>query len=348
MIHNFLLTIALALTLEVSLYPQEPSQSGGVRTNTANAEAYRFYVLGRFHWNKRTLSDFRKAVEYFQQAANADPDYAPAYAGLADSYMLLSEYDGAAPQEAIPKARQAALKALSLDEKLGEAHTALGLVLFDDYDFAGAERAFKRALELNSQDATAHQRYGFFLVCSGRHKKGLAEVRQALKIEPRSLAFNRSYGTDLFYARRYDESIAQLEKTLKLDASYQPSPHASLANAYWMKGDYAESAEEFAKYREAQGRQQDAGRVRESFSRGGWEGFLRMRIAELRGSTTNSYGLAEYHAALGEKDQAFAELNKAYENHEYGLLVLKVDSRLDSLRDDRRFQDLLRRVGFSP
>lgn len=315
---------------------------------TANAEAYRLYLLGRFHWNKRTVSGFRKATEYFQQAVIADPNYALAYAGLADSYMLLTEYDGAPPSEAIPKAREAALKALSFDNQLGEAHTALGLALFDDYDLAGAEREFKRALDLNSQDATAHQRYGFLLVCLGRHEEGLAEVRRALDLEPLSLVFNRSYGTNLFYARRYEESIAQLKKTLKLDPNYRPSPYASLANAYWMKGDYAESVEEFAKYREAQGRQRDAALVRESFSKGGWEGFLRMRIGELRGSTTNSYGVAEYHAALGEKDEAFAALNKAYENHEYGLVVLKVDSRLDALRDDPRFQDLLRRVGFAP
>jgi tetratricopeptide (TPR) repeat protein len=347
MIHNILLTFALALTLEVSLLPQQLSQSADpAQQNTANTETYRLYQLGRFHWNKRTVSDLRTAIEYFQKVVIADPNYAPAYAGLADSYMLLSEADGAAPGEAIPKARQAALKALSLDNESAEAHTALGLALFHDYDLAGAEREFKRALELNSQNATAHQRYGFLLACLGRHEEGLVEVRRALEIEPRALVFNRSYGINLFYARRYEESIAQLKKTQKLDAKWAPA-YASLANAYWMKGDYAKSVKEFAKYREAQGRPRDAALVRESFSKARWEGFLRMRIAELRGSTTNSYGVAEYHAALGEKDEAFAALNKADENHDYGLVVIKVDPRLDSLRDDPRFQDLLRRVGFS-
>jgi len=320
-----------------------PDEQKLAKNYTANTEAYRLYLLGRFHWNKRTVSDFRKSIEYFQQAVIADPDYALAYAGLADSHMLNSEYDGEPPNEAIPKARETALKALSLDNQLAEAHTALGLVLSDDYNFAGAEREYKRALELNPNDATPHQRYGHLLTYFGRHEEGLAEVRRALEIEPLSLIVNRSYGDLLFYARRYDESIAQLKKTLELDANWR-SAYPLLASAYWMKGDYAESVEVFAKYREVQGRQQDAVLVRESFFKGGWEGFLRMRIGELRTSTTNSYGVATYHAALGEKDEAFAALNKAYENHEYGILLLKVDPRLDPLRDDPRFQVLLKRL----
>jgi tetratricopeptide (TPR) repeat protein len=182
----------------------------------------------------------------------------------------------------------------------------------------------------------------------GRHEDGLAEVRQALELEPLSLPINRSYGDLLFYARRYDESIAQYKKTLALDANWT-SASQGLASAYWMKGDYAARVEAFAKYREAQGRKADAALVRESFSKGGWEAFLRLRIEELRNPTINpyaDYALATYLAALGEKDEAFAALNRAYENQEYGLLLIKTDPRLDPLRDDPRFQELLRKVGF--
>lgn len=311
-----------------------------------NTEAYRLYLLARFHWNKRTVPDFRKAIEYFQQAVIADPNYAPAYAMLADAYVLNSEYDGETPNDAIPKAREVAMKALALDDRLSEAHSALAIVLSDSYDFAGAEREYKLAIELDPNNATAHQRYGYIHTFNGRHEEALAELRRALDIEPFSPIINRSYGDNLLYARRYDESIAQYKKTLSLDANFS-SVYPFLSTAYWMKGDYAESVEQFAKYREVQGRQPEAALVRESFSKGGWEGFLRMRIAGLRGSTTDSYITATYHGALGEKDQAFAKLNKAPENHEFGILLLKVDPRLDPLRLDPRFQVLLRRVGLT-
>ena len=170
-------------------------------------------------------------------------------------------------------------------------------------------------------------------------------MRRALEIEPLSLIINRTYGDYLFYARKYDESIAQLKKTVDLESNFE-STHNSLGYAYWMKGEYAESVEEFAKRREAGGSQQLAALVRESFVKGGWEGFLRMRVAEFRTSYPSSYAVAIYLAALGEKEEAFAELNKAYENREYGLVLLKVDPRLDPLRSDPRFTDLIHRVGF--
>lgn len=310
---------------------------------TANTEAYRLYLLGRFHWNKRTVSDFGKAIEYFQQAIVADPNYALAYAGLADAYMLNSEYGGELPKEAIPKARETALKALSLDEQLSEAHTALGVILFNDYDFSGAEREYKRAIELDPNDATAHQRYGLFLAEVGKLEDGLVEVERALEIEPFSPPINRSKGDVLFYARRYDESIAQLNKTIDLDSNWATA-HRVLSFNYWAKGEYEASVNEFAKYREVQGRQSGAAQIRETFSRGGWTGFLRWRIDDNRGSGFTS---ALCYAALGDKDKALIALNRAYEDHENPVLLLKVHPLVDPLRGDPRFQDLLRRVGLA-
>lgn len=312
---------------------------------TENTEAYRLYLLGLFHWNKRTVSAFEKSIEYFQQAIAADPNYALAYAGLADAYALLAEYDGAPPRDAHPKAREAALKALSLDGQLADAHAALGLVLCDDYDFAGAEREYKRALDLNPRDATARQLYGNLLTYLGRHEEALAEVRRALEVEPLSLIINRSYGDYLLYARRYDEGIAQLEKTVNLDANFG-SAHISLANAHWMKGEYAATVEEYSRYQEVSGRREQAALMREGFSKGGWEGFVRTRLEDLRTSNT-PYEVALYRAALGEKDKAFAELEKSYEDREWGTVLLKVDPRLDSLRSDPRYEELLRRVGLT-
>src|SRR6266496_935938 len=321
-----------------------PDEQPLAKNYTGNVEAYQLYLKGRFYWNKRTVSDFRRSIEYLQQAIAADPNYALAYAALANSYASLSNSNGAPPREVIPKARQAALKALSLDERLVEAHTALGIVLCDEYDFAGAEREYKHALELNPNDATAQLQYGWLLTFFARHEEALAEDRRALEIEPLSLSINRAYGDHLLYARRYDESIAQLKKTLDLDANFETA-HNSLGYAYWMNTNYAESVEEFAKRREAGGSQQLAALVRESFAKGGWAGFLQMRIGEFQTSNTSSYAVAIYRAALGEKDEAFAELNKAYENREFGLELLKVDPRLDPLRSDPRFAELMRKVG---
>ncbi|MGI8639234.1 MAG: protein kinase domain-containing protein [Pyrinomonadaceae bacterium] len=309
---------------------------------TENAEAYQLYLRGRFYWNKSTAENHRKAIEYFNQAIAIDPNYALAYAGIADAYPLLSFTK---PQEVMSKAREAALKALSLDNNLAEAHVALGRVLLDyDYDFAAAERENKTAIELNPNYALAHSSYGSLLTRLGRHEEAFAKYRRALEIEPLSLRINRSYGEGLIYARRYDEAIAQLKKTLELDATFVAA-HVSLGFAYQMKGKYAESLEERAKGRELQGNPQHAEQARESFAKGGWEGFLRDATGD---HNRAAYLTATLYAALGEKDEAFAELNKSYENREYFMTLLKVDPRLDPLRDDPRFQELLRKVGFPP
>lgn len=315
------------------------------KSYTGNAEAYRLYLLGRFYWDKRTPKDLRKAAEYFQQAVAFDSDYALAYAGLADAYTMLPVYGGAPSREVLPKAREAALKALSQDGELAEAHISLGLVLhFYDYDFAGAEREFKAAIGLSPNNATAHQFYGNLLFQLGRHEESSTEFRRALEIEPLMLTSNRLYGLSLLYARKYDEAVAQLKRTLELDASFAPA-HDSLAQVYFVKGSYAESVEEFAKSQELSGEPQNAALARESFARAGWQGFLQAMTGEPRPAKLTSYSAATFHAALGEKDKAFAALNKAYEDREFYISLLKVDQRLDTLRTDSRFADLLRKVG---
>ena len=187
-----------------------------------------------------------------------------------------------------------------------------------------------------------HQRYSQLLNFVGRHEEALAEIRRALEIDPLSLIVNRGYGDRLIDARRYDEAIAQLKKTLELDGNFVLA-YGSLAQLYQARGDYAESVEASAKAYELTGRQEYAALARESFAEGGWEGYLRAMME--RRPELWSYTRGLYHATLGEKDKAFAELNKAYENREAFLIRLKVDPRLDSLRSDPRFADLMRRVG---
>ena len=313
---------------------------------TENAEAYNLYLQGRFYSNKRTAKDVWKSVEYFQQAVAVDPNYALGYAGLAEAYAVLPNYRGASARETLPRAKDAALKALSLDNDLAEAHTAFGLIThLWAYDFAGAEREYKRAIELNPNYAPAHQNYGNLVSTLGRHEEALAKFKRALEIDPFSLVINRAYGERFALARRYDEAIAQLKKTLELDAGFL-SARYSLAAAYQMNGNYAECVEELAKSQDLMGKPQAAASVRESYGRNGWQGFLRMITEERLQFSSPWDNLAVFHAALGEKDKAFAELNKAYENRETFMVLLKVDPRLDPLRDDPRFQELLRKVGF--
>jgi TolB-like protein/Flp pilus assembly protein TadD len=313
---------------------------------TQNAEAYQLYLQGRFFWNKRTPQTIQKSIEYFQKAIEKDPNYALGYAGLSDGYALLAYYGGAPAQEALPKAREAALKALSMDDNLAESHNALGFVLvLYDYDYVGAERQYRRVIELNPNYALAHQNLGVMLNRIGRHEEGMAEIRRALEIEPLSIVINRLYGDALFCGKRYDEALAQLKKTLELDPAF-PTTHLSLSGLYQLTGKYAESVESFAKYQDLSGRPQTAKLARESFAARGWQGYLKEMTGTQRPMGVSPFITATFLVQLGEKDKAFAELDKALDNREYLLLYIRIDPRLDPLRDDPRLNELIRRMRF--
>ena len=317
------------------------------RRHTENVEAYQFYLRGRFHWNKRGPQDLQKAIGHFKQAIALDPSYALAHAGLADAYTLLANA-GSPAHEIMPKALEAARTAVSLDDNLAEGHAALGnVIIYYHYDFVGAEREEKRAIELNPSYATAHHWYSELLMGLGRHDEALAEIRWALEIDPLSLILNRQYGASLLFARQYDAAIEQMKKTVELDANFAVG-HSTLSVAYRMKGDYAESVEELAKFQDLIGGAETAALMRESFAEGGWQGFLRAMTDERRPANLTSYNVATFHAALGESDKAFVELNRAYENREGILGLLKVDPRFDSLHQDPRFEDLARRFKITP
>lgn len=333
--------VAAALALQLG----GDEQKRLTKRDTENVEAYQSYNKGRFHWNKRTPQDFEKSIQYFKQAVALDPNYARAFAGLADAYALLANTTnaGGSAHEMGQQAREAALKALSLDDNLAEAHAALGqIVVYYDYDFVGAEREHKRAIELNPNYATAHQWYGELLTGLGRHEEALAEMRRALEIDPLSLIINRQYGVSLIFARQYDAGLAQLKKTLELDANFALA-HSTMSLAYRLKGNYAASVEELARYQELLGEHPNAVTIRESFAKGGWQGFLRAMSGDRRPANFTPYVVATFHAALAEKDKAFVELNKSYQNREGTLALLRVDPRFDSLHDDPRFQDLVNR-----
>jgi eukaryotic-like serine/threonine-protein kinase len=311
---------------------------------TQNPDAYQLYLQGRYFWNKQTNKEVEKSLEYFQKAIALDPNYALAYAGIADALSLNVV---GATRERMAKAYEAALKAVSLDPELAEAHTALGRILAAyDYNFAGAEREMRRAVELNPNYATAHHFLGDLLSVLGRHAEAEVEFRRALELEPLSVPINSIYGSALISARRYDEGIAQLKKTLEMDPNFA-SAHTRLSIAYHALGRYDESIEERAKFLELNGDSQTAAATRESLTKGGWRGFLLFMTGEDRPSNLSFYLQAVFLTALGEKNKAFAALGKSYENREISLMQgLKVDPRLDPLRDDTRYYELLRKVGF--
>jgi TolB-like protein/Tfp pilus assembly protein PilF len=319
-----------------------------VKTYTTNAEAYKLYLQGRFYWNKREEKDFRKAVEYFNEAIELDRNYALAYSGLADTYALLSSFGFMPSVEAVPKAREFAWQSLSLDDSLAEPHTTLGYLLVQhDYDLAGAEREFKRSIELNPNYATTHQWYCELLSYVGRFDEASAECRRALEIEPLSLPINWEYGRFLYNARRFDEALAQHKKTIELDPGFARA-HRTLAEVYRVKGDYPNALEERARFFDLIGQSQNAALVRATFAKEGWLGFQRLVTAQNSPLKDNNTGwvLAKAYLDLGQKDKAFAELNKAYENRLSSLCWLKVEPQLDPLRSDPRFQELIRKMRF--
>lgn len=317
---------------------------------TANPEAYQLYLLGRFHWNKRSKTDIYRAIEYYSQAVRSDQNYAIAYAGLADAYAIVPGYDkSVSPLESQSKAREYALKALSLDETLSEAHVSYGLVIQSmHFDFTGAEREFKRAVELDPKNAIAYVSYAMLLTGLGRFDEAEANFRRALELEPASQNVNRTYGNFLMIMRRYDESEKQLRKTVELDPNFQVG-YFSLANTLQVQGRHAESVEAYARAREITGNIEEAAAMRASFKKGGWRGFaLDFTDSDWMSDNRPKYMDAARLASIGENRRALDALEEAFAERESFMTVVRVDPRFDPLRNDPRFQRLLLRIGFPP
>jgi eukaryotic-like serine/threonine-protein kinase len=316
------------------------------KSDTTNAEAYQLYLQGRYHWNKREPEDLRKSIDYFNAAILLDPDYARAYAGLADTYAMYFDYiaGGKSSAETMTKAKAAALKALSLDEGSAEAHASLGLILHQDYDFTEAEREFKRAIDLDPDYAAAHQWYGVLLRSLGRFDEMFAEHRRAAELEPLSALITDVRGAGFSWAERYDEALVQFNKSLELEPK-RPIAHAWIAYAYWGKGDYPKAVDHFAKAKELRGSLEVGAKMRKAFVDGGWHGFLHASVED-PAILPWPYERARYYATLGQKERAFEQLNRAYEVRESRLRNLKIDPFLESIRDDPRYAELVRKVGF--
>jgi serine/threonine-protein kinase len=317
---------------------------------TESNEAYQLYLKGRFYWNKRTVESNKKSIEYFNQAIEKDPSFALAYAGLADCYVVPPIR--LPPREAMPKAKAAAVRALALDETLAEAHTSLGRVLaVYDWDWTSAEKEYKRAIELNPRYAIAHQWYGGWFQVMGHPNEAIAERKLSQELDPLSPIVNFELGLAFYYARDYDQAIEQFKKTLELDQNFPPAQQF-LPAAYEQKGMNSEAMAGFKKAIPLLGGGEWA------FARGGLGRIYAVLgkksealevLDELKHLSAQEYvpatSLAIVYTGLGDKDQAFVWLEKAYEERSFQLQWLSVEPRWDSLRSDPRFANLQRRMG---
>lgn len=340
----------IAREIQVKLTSQEQARLSTARA--VNPEAYDAYLKGRFFWNKRTPEGFYKALDFFQQAIKKDTGYAQPYSGLADSYTLLQDYGLLLPKDAYPRAKAAALRAIELDETLAEAHTSLAAVLEDyDWDWAGAEREYKRAIELDSNYETAHQWYGALLSTLGRHGEALAQAKTARDLAPVSARINIDVAWALYWTRLYDEARDESRNTLELDPNFAPA-YTLLGWASVRKNLLEEAIAEFEKAIDLSG-DRTANQVGIAYARA----MAGQRVEALRildelknrpkPASVPSYQMAVIYVGLGEKERALESLEKAYEEeHDKWLGFVKVDPSFDPLNSEPRFKRLLARMNF--
>ena len=325
------------------------------KTYTANPEAYQDYLHGRFWLNRRNEEGFHKSIEYFQQAVNKDPAYALAYSGLADSYSLLGNFGFVPPKEAFPRAKEAALKALEIDDTLAEAHTSLGItMMYYDWDWSGAEKEFQRAIALNPGYPEAHNFYSAALWQVGRMQDSIAQRKRAVEIDPLALTSNAFLGATFYLARQYDQAMEQQRKTLELDPNFTFA-HTGLGLAYVQKSMSKEAVEEFEKALViSPGDAMALSGLGYAYGVAGRRGEAQKVLDKLSELSKQKYvpawSQAVIYTGVGEKDKAFEWLEKAYDERSTttGLCVMKVSPLFDSLRSDPRVADLLRRMNLQP
>ena len=320
---------------------------------TQNAEAYQAYLQGRYFWNKRNAAGFKTAIDHFQRAISIDSSYALAYAGLADCYIRLNESGVPMAQEAVPKAKAAVLKALEIDNTLAEAHATLAFIKFrHDWDFAGAEQEFKRALELDANYSETHQWYAFYLLAVGRAGEANTEMKRAQELDPLSISFNSNLALYLFFTREFDQSVQQCRRTLAMEPK-SLTALVALGLSYEQQGLNNEAIAELKKAQELP--QDDAWPIAalgHALAKGRRVKEARELLRQLEEHTkvgyVAPYSIAVVHAGLGEKAQTLEWLERAFQDRSLRPVWLKLDPRLDGLRQNGELNNLIQRVGLRP
>ncbi|HEY8559408.1 MAG TPA: winged helix-turn-helix domain-containing protein [Pyrinomonadaceae bacterium] len=321
------------------------------RNHAAGSETYQLYLKGRYHLNKIIPADLNKAVAYFEQAIAQDPNYAPAYAGLADTYVALAGFHGkgvSPPREFVARAKEVARRAVELDPRSAVAQIAYANVAKAlDYNLEEAERASRIALELDPSNADAHSNYADILFLKERDDEALAEHRRALELDPLSMQNSIKFGFFLGSVKRDEEAEALMKKTMDLDPKL-PTPHFVLYRLYMAKGMHAQAVREYTTVGELLGHTDSPKKLREAFARGGWEEFVKTDLDRyLEGQNkyyTRASDIAIYYAQLGDREKAFEFLERAFDNREAMMIALRRNRLFENMRDDPRFADLVRRI----
>jgi DNA-binding winged helix-turn-helix (wHTH) protein/TolB-like protein/Tfp pilus assembly protein PilF len=314
---------------------------------TNNPEAYEAYLKGRYSSEKRTFEGLTKGIAHFEQAIAKDPEYALAYAGLADCYSLLGDYGYQPPTKTFPKAREAALKALAIDNALAEAHTSLGFVRASfDWDWAGAEAEYRKAIELNPNYVPAHHWYALLLAALGRHSEAVAEMEQAQSLDPVSVVIATNLGRIFYLGRQYDRAMQNFQKANELDSNFN-GLHLKMGQTYAAQKMYAEAVAEYQKEMMRWDRDL-AETMRQAFASGGYTSVNRVWLEEFeklsRQFYVEPYFIASKALLSGDKELALKSLEVAFEERSPWLMYLKVEPEMDDLRSEMRFKELLSKL----
>lgn len=341
--------VAGAVAREIKLRLSSNERARLASRPSIDPEAYQLYLKGRYFWNKRSGDGFAEAIGYFQQAIAREPNYAQAYAGLADSYILQGPNDILPAKQVYPQAKEAASKALAIDDSMAEPHASLGFVeLLYDWNPAQAELEFRRAIELDSNYPTGHHWYAYDLAAMGRMDEALREIRRAQELDPLSLIINADVAQILFFARRYDEAIAQCQKTIDLDSHF--------GQAYWYEGLIYEQQGMFDRAIDAfltQINQQPTdpaklATIRSAYRLSGMKGFWRNRLQLLERQSkehyVSPYTFAVIYSRMGDKEKALEALRKGYDERYPSMVFLKFEPVFDGVRSDPRYAELLRLI----
>jgi eukaryotic-like serine/threonine-protein kinase len=335
--------------LKIKLLPGEKKQID--KKLTHNVDSYTLYLKGRYHWNKFTYEDVLKSIAYYEEAIKLDPEYALGYAGLSGAYGVLG-LNFTNPGEAFPKGKDAARKAIEFDPTLPEAHAVQGAVLFFyDHDWINAEYEFRRAIELNQSSAEAHELYAYFLSAMNRHEEAFAEIKYALNLDPLSLIINKDLGSHYYWSRQYDKAIDQFQKTIDMEPRFFLS-YGELGWAYSGKGMYKEALNAFAKAVELSGgaRSVDIAGMGYIYARMGENDRAREVLSDLLQKSSERFispeDIAVVSAALGDFRTAFSYMEKAIQERGFWTCFVMVDHRFDILRNDPRFDEIVKKMGF--
>ncbi len=333
---------AVAQQIKVNLARTEAVQ------RPLNSAANEAYLRGRYFWNEFTENGFRQAASYFDQAVAADPKFASAYSGLSDSYAFLVITNVIPPKEGWPKARDAAQRAVELDGELSDARLSLAHFRMHMWDWQDSEIEFKKAIALNPSNAAAHRWYAAYLCSVARHRDALQEITQAQRLDPLLLANNAEVVRTLYYGRHYEQAVEQARKAELLDPEF-PRTHFWLGRVYAQMGKYSEAIAEAERAGPSPDSRIRVTEMAYACAKAGKSAEARAFLKKLQERSKRgyvpAYDLAVVHLALGEKEAALQWLQRAYDEHDWGLIVLAVEPRLDPLRSDPRFQGLLRKVG---